>query len=456
MKKLMFSFFLFWAVLPIRAQEFIPQEFWGLWEATAKRDAGLKSFDLSQEQILLQDKALRYRFLPNLELNASYTRLGEDLRFDSDMESLLMGSQSLLAKEALGIPFNMPLPEQVPLSEIPPILERNILKASADMNWLLYSGGKIKQGRKALQAKGELQLAQKQMQKETLFNNLLQTYDQLGLLLAAEKVLSQTGDYLAQQENFVEKAIANGLAIPIDRKKIELAKKQLALKVEEQKSKKKIVLALLAQQSQLPAEELANLHPQLVLPAEKNWSSEKRVELNALEAAQKALEAQEKMERQSFIPKLALKGHYEILQQDLSLLDPKAYIALGMNWTLFDGRQGHLKAEQKALEQQKIKEKIREVEEQLLLAETKAQADWDLAQEKIELQKAEKKLAEEHYALVQEQYQNGLTDLREPLAALKDIEQISFSLAQSRYQARRAYLALIQAKGQLIKTIEQQ
>ena len=79
------------------------------------------------------------------------------------------------------------------------------------------------------------------------------------------------------------------------------------------------------------------------------------------------------MEKSNFIPKLALKGHYEFLEDDLSLLDPVWYVGVGVKWNIFDGNQSRLKSQKSELESRKYREKMEEAEEMIALSSIKAE-----------------------------------------------------------------------------------
>ncbi|HEY4650645.1 MAG TPA: hypothetical protein VIG72_04480, partial [Pontibacter sp.] len=78
----------------------------------------------------LDVKRARQVYLPTLNAEASYTRLNDDIVFPQELQQLLLGTQGLLIKEKLNVPFNTPLPPGVPLQPVPPIQEKDILKAN--------------------------------------------------------------------------------------------------------------------------------------------------------------------------------------------------------------------------------------------------------------------------------------------------------------------------------------
>ena len=135
--------------------------------------------------------------------------------------------------------------------------------------------------------------------------------------------INQFEKILDEQEYYVKKAIKNGLAIPLNRKKIELAKQQLAAKQLEYNHNKSLLVEVLYQLTGENRKSLSLVNPTLRSFSTEFSNPEKRNEIKALEEAEKATIFKAKMEKSNFIPKIALKGHYEFIEEDLSLLDPK-------------------------------------------------------------------------------------------------------------------------------------
>jgi len=173
----------------VKAQNFDPT-LTGLIKQGIAHSRQLKINDYKIKQTKI-DRQIAYKtFLPKLSLNASYTRLNDDIRLDSKLEKLLKGSEKLLIKEALGVPFNTPLPPGIPTSKFPPIMDKNILKSSADLEWVLFSGLEATYAIKATKHKEKaLKYAGKIAEKE-LVKDIIKAYDQLALTLASEKVIA--------------------------------------------------------------------------------------------------------------------------------------------------------------------------------------------------------------------------------------------------------------------------
>ncbi|PCH75924.1 MAG: transporter [Flavobacteriaceae bacterium] len=429
------------------AQEKV-KELQGLIDAALDKSAAIKINNLSIEQTQIDRKLAKNIFVPKFTLNGTYTRLNDDVSFDNNLVSLLKGTEKLLIKEAIGVPFNTPFPAGIPTSEIPPLLDKNVLKASLDMDWVLFSGFKVSNAVKATKHKEKAQEYASLTAKTSVVMAVSDAYYKLGLVQASKKVLQSSENYLNTQEKFVKSAIKNGLAIPIDRQKITLAKHRLEVKRLDINNKEALVLALLHQLTNLPLMELAQLQPQLsVLTADDQRSTKKRSEILALEEVILATGYQQKIEQNEFIPKIAAKGHYEFIEDDLSLLDPKWYIGVGIKWSVFDGFKTQNKAKKIAKNKLKYEAQLTEATSLIELNETKARLSLQTVNQKIVMIQQEVVLATKMYHFVNKQYKNGLTGITDLMDALNDVEKSNFKLQTAFYMQQKARLEYLQAKG---------
>ncbi|WP_445732600.1 TolC family protein [Mariniflexile sp.] len=404
--------------------------------------------DLDTEQAKVDQNLAKTVFLPKVTLNGSFTRLNDDITFDDDTQNLLIGTQKLLIKEAIGIPFNDPFPGNIPLKEVPNLQNKNILKSSVDLDWVLFSGLEVTNAIQASKHKEASLNYVGNAEKDKIALKIIETYDKLALVYASKRVLTTSENYLNEQEFYVKKAIENGLATPISRKKIELAQQQLASKELEFNHNKTVLIEVLHQLTGESRENLALLDPQLQSFSTTSVSgTEKRNEIKALEEAEKASLYKSKMEKSNFIPKLALKGHYEFIEDDLSLLDPIWFIGAGIKWNVFDGFQSQLKSKKSTIESQKYREQIEEAEEMIALSIIEAQLTYESSLQNTKIVQKEINLASATYNMVDKQFKNNLAPINDVLDALTDLEKANFKLQESFFGQRRAIANLLHAKG---------
>lgn len=403
---------------------------------------------IEAEQAKLDQRLAKAVFLPKVSFSGSFTRLDDDITFDQDTQDLLVATQKLLIKEAAGIPFNAPFPSGVPLKDTPNLQDKNILKSAVDVDWILFSGFEASNAIKASQHKESSINYLGSVEKDRIALKVIEAYDKLALVYASEKVIKSSEIYLKEQENYVKKAIENGLATPISRKKIELAQQQLEGKKLEFDHNKTLLIEVLYQMTGESRENLRMIVPKLdAFGVESFADAEKRNEIKALEEAEKATLYKSKMEKSHFIPKVALKGHYEFIEDYLSLLDPKWYVGVGVQWNVFDGNQSHLKAKKTELESYKYREQLEEAEEMIALSIVKAELNYQSTLQNTKIIKKEIELAQDTYEMIDKQHKNDLVSINDLLDALTDLEKANFKMQESLFGQRRAITELLYAKG---------
>ena len=408
----------------------------------------LNSNRIDAEQAKVDQQLAKSVFLPKITLNGSFTRLNDDITFDDNTQNLLIATQKLVIKDAVGLPFNSLFPESIPLEAVPNLQNKNILKSSVDLDWVLFSGLEASNALKASRHKETSLNYMGLAEKDELALKIIEAYDKLALIQASKKVLSTSEDYLNEHVFYVKKAIENGLTTPISRKKIELAQQQLAGKQLEFEHNQILLIEVLHQLTGESKVNLRLLEPHLqVFSITEPSTTEKRNEVKALEEAEKATLYQAKMEKSNFIPKVAIKGHYEFIEDDLSLLDPKWFIGAGVKWTVFDGNQSRLKSKKAHLESQKYREQIQNAEEMIALSLIKAELSHQSALQNTLIVEKEIELANDTYDMVNKQYKNNLASITEVLDALTDVEKANFKLQESFFNQRRAVAELLHAKG---------
>jgi len=415
----------------------------------------INHYKIKQSQI---DRQKAYQtFLPKLTLNASFTRLNDDIVLDPKLQHLLKGTEKLLIKEALGMPFNAQLPPAIPTSDIAPIQDKNIFRSSADLEWILFSGLEATYAIKATRHKDKALNYAEQIEQKKLIQNVVKTYDQLALILASEKVLQSAENQLNEQEKEVKSAVKNGLAIKIDLQRIDLARQNLNIKKADVQRQKQLIWAKLHQLTGKSTTLIQDLHPKLkplLIQKTLIQQTSSSVEIKSLEEVVKAKSYQQKMAYSKYIPKIALKGHYEFIDDDLSLLDPKWYIGIGAKWQIFDGLKSYDEARKTKLDQAVYQEKIKETSDLLKLAETNAKLNYQLAQKQIIRHQKAVDLSKETYYLIDKQYQNGLVSITEVLDALTHWQTADFNLQKAYFKQRQAAIELLYRKDMLARLIQ--
>ncbi len=427
-----------------------------LLEAALAKDHSIKINEIEKKKTAFDKKKAWQTYLPSLSLNANYTRLDKDISLSDDLQKLLKGSQALLIKEALGIPFNSPLPPQVPLKDIPPIQEKNIYKSSVDGEWVLFAGGQVLFTEKALNHKEKALDYQEILLKKNRAQKVIDTYQKLALLQSSKKVLNQTQIYLDKQKEYVQKAIENGLTTDLDNQKILLAEQELKLKKLEVKNNTNLLVLQLSQLTGVPSEKIKQFKIELKPVWLKNHSSpiENRVEIKALKEVIQAKKYQKKAELGKYIPKIAAKGHYELRDKSLTMLDPKWYVGIGIKWDFIDGFKALNKAKKINLDTQIEEEKLANAKELIRLQQQQSNLNYKKALQQINMAKQKVVLAEKTYDYSLKKYKNGLIGITDLLDSMNKLEKAKMDLKESYYKENKSVIEWLKANEKLLEFLK--
>ncbi|HCZ37013.1 MAG TPA: TolC family protein [Cytophagales bacterium] len=422
-------------------------------QAEAKNDT-LALYQLQQQQVATDIQSARFSYLPKLAFTGTYTRLNDDIVFPQNLQSLLMGTQVLLIKESLGMGFNATLPGGVPLQSVDAIQSKNILKGNLNGQWLLFSGFKVSNGVKAYQHQQQVYTHLTAKQKTKLWLDIADVYDKMALVHQADAIISSSEKILNEQTRFVNAAIDNGLATPLDRKRVALAQQKLEVKRQENKTNLIVLKHKMHQLTGVADEELDVLQPELIpAPYLRQTSAEERPEIKALNEGIEATHYLEKAAWSDYVPKLAAFGQYELRENDLSLLDPVWYAGVRLQWNFFDGLSARNNARKASLQREQLVVQKKAAMDMIQLGKDKYSEDFELATQKMALKDAETKLAKDTYDFVDKQYRNGLAPLTEVLDALNDVEKASFEYQQALYEQRKAGLKAADLNGYLLANL---
>ena len=450
MKKII-SLLIFSAIVQQTHAQYFNEEVNRLCEAAVLQYDPIALNQVRSEIMATDIQTARFNLLPRFSLISSFTHLNDDLVFPQNLQSLLYGTQKLLIKEAIGLPFNTSLPASVPLQPVTPIQQQNIWKASVQSQWLLFSGLRVRYTVRALQQQQKSIGYLNRKQQSRLYLEVSELYDRLALLQESESILETTDALLQQQMRGVQTAVETGLATPIDRKKVELALQKLNVKRAENRIRKSALIDKMQQLTHQPETILQQLHPQLI-PAAFDSSSARKdsPEIQALRAGIAARNLKEQAELAAYIPTVAAFGQYELRKQDLSILDPQWAVGVKVSWNLFDGLTARNNARKERLERRALEIQQQSARDWLTLGFAKAKLDYELATEKHTLRFQEIQMAQELLGFAQKQYQNGLVSITEVLSAVNDLEKARFEYSQSLFEQRRAALEAADIRGTLI------
>jgi outer membrane protein TolC len=417
-------------------------------------------------------------YLPKVNMEASYTRLNDDLVFPEELQQLLNGAQQLLIKEQTAIatsnlpdaykvtfstpyasdPTNSNAPgntlmkaEQANMKPIPPIQGKNITKANLNAQMLLFSGFKVPMSVKAASHQQNAMLLLSESEKITIIEQVITTYDKMAVVNESMEVLNSTQKYLTEQKKYVDKAFTNGLTIDLSRQKIDLVMQQLVVRRIDLESDRKLLCYRIEELCGYPADSAALLKPSIVpwILADLNGQSSDRPDIKAIDEAIAATDYKRKAEWAEYTPKIVAFGKRELIKDDLTMLDPLWYVGVGMRWTIFDGMEAQNNAQQAKLDKAILEGKKQEAIELSDLNLKRITYEIEKDVKTIETTEKQVKLAEGILNLSKKQYEQGLISLNDQLSSVNDFEKVRLEYIQAIARERAAVSDYLASSGKL-------
>ncbi len=420
-------------------------------------------------------------YLPKVTAEASYTYMNAPIEFPGDLQSLLTKTQSMLVKETAAMatyslplgtpgkvdfstPYQVTMPDgsvvQTPLGTlvsdnvkgIPAIQDQDFLKVNVNAQMLLFSGLKVPYSLKAANHQIAARQLQAEGQEADLVTQVVEVYDQMAVLAQSEKTINQTETLLAEQKRFVDKALANGLTIDLNRQKIDLAIEQLNVKRIELNSGRRLLSMKMEELTGISSDSIMTLsfviEPWSVRGGEA-MNANQRPEIRALNEAIIASDYKRKSENTDYVPKVMAFGKKELITESLTMLDPEWYVGVGVKWTLFDGLSARNNARQTAIERDILLEKKSNTLEMANIKLEKDRLDIIKGNQLIETAKKQKELAAGMVRLSQRQMEQGLVTLNDHLSIINEYEKASLYLIHSIADQRKASVSYLQSAGML-------
>ncbi|MBI9035297.1 MAG: TolC family protein [Bacteroidales bacterium] len=450
MKQVLIWMALMGLIVQVKAQE-RPPELRELIEKSVVNSKQVHKNQLLAEKARCDRQNALLSYLPQINAEAGYTHLNEDVMLPEDMLTLLTATQSVLFKQAYGMTLNAPLPPQYQPQEIPPIQSKDITKASINGQMVLFSGLKIPYLAKAASRQAQMYELLGENEKNVSTKHLLEAYDQLVVLVKSEDVLKATSDNLDQQARYVKKAVETGLATSLEMSRIELARQQLLQKRIELATGRQLVLARIHQLTGVSFDVLMGINPEwsMVLNDQKQANVESRPDMLALEKAVEATDFKRKAEFTEYVPKLVAYGKKEFITDDLSAFDPEWYVGVGLKWKIFDGGKATRDAKKSKIDMDIYRASRSEAMDLLQLKFKQEQIALENSRQQLEVAKQKLRTTTQAYDMSWKQYQNGLITLREHLESENDLERAKLEIINAQYQIRVSIYGMYETRGDL-------
>jgi len=421
-------------------------------QAALKKDVELTNQSLEKEKLELERKGIWDKYLPKVEATALYGYLNSKGTLDLPTLYLPITGYPLFSGAS---DFSV---------------KGQAFHGGVMAKTVLFSGGQIANGAKAVQYKNEGTGYMMQLRTDEVIKDIILSFDQLEMLRSAEKLIDESDKRLNKESQRVTKAIAAGLAVPYDRDKIKLATLELkAKRADIHRSQELLVLKI---QQATGMDKIAietckhEVTPVIITDA---LTTGNRNEIKALESFKAASEYAVKKEKGSLLPTLGAFGGYSYsslfngeISTPLTILNttarlktkeltfnPTWMVGLAMNWELFGGFERKHKIEQAKLNVQQMENKLGDTKEKIELQFKKSKIEYESASEQIEIARQREAVARNNNELASKQYQAGLIGVTERLTAETDLYKESLNELDAVIKQRQAALDTYQAAGVL-------
>ncbi|SHL36483.1 TolC family protein [Chryseobacterium polytrichastri] len=438
-------------------------EFKELLDSAMVRDSDLK-MQITQNKLTdLDEHKLKDIFLPTLEVSGQVGYINATARLTSPEINLA--------------PF-IRIPEGSFNNNLNISGFSGIAKTEAKM--LLYSGGKVKYLKKAIEEKKMSEDILLEKTKDEVVATISKAYDQLALVHQSKRVLDESKKRLDINRKTADKALGYGLITPYDHKKIELAQATLDAKVVEYEGKKELLLTQLFILTGIQKERLRMIEPVLSQVELLNPENgiEKRAEVRALEHGIVAADYKIKAERTWMIPKVQLMASayyiglygsriktsenvipavpaigYEGAKLDwrptnINIL-PLFTAGVGFKWEIFDGREGKHAEETARIGKEVLLNKKEDALKKLTLNLANNQTNYDIATAQIALKSKQKELAKNALVQAEKEFRYGISKSSQLIEAESDLEAAELEYQNTIFNQRRAGIELMRSTQEL-------
>ncbi len=426
-------------------------------QAALNKSAVLKNQNLELQKLDEERKAVKSMYMPSVSAEAALAHVGNNLVLDLPTVILpLTGAHLFEGSSKLKN-------------------KANVFTAGLTAKQVIFSGGQIMNGAKAMDAKNEGDAYMMSLKKDDIIKDVILSFDQLRLLDEAEKLLHESEVRLQKETQRVEKAIEHGLAIPYDRDKIKLAQLNLDSKKSELEGKRNLLHNKIAVLTDYDAEAIHNvvydLEPVLVDAA---LNVQNRNELKALDAYSKALDYKLKKEKGSLLPtmgafasvgyaglfntdtkfNLPVSGNEAHLKMDKAVLSPNWMVGAALKWDIFNGMNRKRNINAVKIDQEILSNKKEDAEEMMNLQLANNLTNNNILLSRLSISEQKQKVAENNLNTAEKQYKLGLIGVTERLHAETDVYEASMEKVQILIKQRQAALDAFSASQTLDNFIE--
>lgn len=422
-------------------------------DAAINTSATLKNETLALEKADNERKAVWNKYLPTVSATAAYAYLNNDLKLDIPTVTLPVSGARLF--EGTTTVHN----------------EGNVFLAGVTAKQVLFSGGQIMNGAKALAAKNEGTKYMSALKKDEVVKDVINAFDQLRLLDQGTALIQESEVRLNKERERMEKAIQQGLAVPYDRDKIKLATLNLESKKAEIAGKKQLLYIKLNTMTGYDEGQInAVVYDLVPIYISADLDINERNELKAFEAYSKALDYNLKKERGSLLPTLGAFAGYSyaslfnasstiplplaanneaVLNLNRATLSPNWMLGGVLKWELFGGFERKHKVEGVKIDQHILANRKEDATRMMNLQLRNNLVNYRVQMDQLAIAGQKEKIAMNNLKTADKQYKLGLINVTERISAETDIYEVALNKVQTLINQRQAALEAYAAAATL-------
>jgi outer membrane protein len=180
-----------------------------------------------------------------------------------------------------------------------------------------------------------------------------------------------------------------------------------------------------------------------------------RPEMRSIESQQRIASLAHKEARDQILPALEFKGGWLYQGEHFSDAIPAYSYQLSVQFPLFTGGRIHAETARASLEEQRISEQRRALEDRIVREVKSALDELEAARNSVDVANLGLKLANDEVAQAQRRFQAGVTTNIEVITAQDELARASDSQIEALYQFNQSRANLAQAMGEIESTYSQ-
>lgn len=416
----------------------------------------LKGIQKQKEASTFEEKTYKGLRLPQLSLNASYLHLSDPLSLNlNSARDRVGGNLAGLAGSPMFSPLVgrfLPLFQQDWSYEFQ---KADIVRVTADLKWVVFAGGKIKQAQKIGVLKTEIAQEEALKTEYALISELAERYFQTQLAQSAIKVREQALQSAKNHFENAQKLAKNGMVAQIEtmqaEKAVTDAQRELLASQKDWELAQTALLGLMGEEAETFSELSTALFEVNLLQPLSFYQAKAKENYPTLVQARLKKEMAErnvKVQQSAYLPDVALIGKKYLYKSNLPITEPDNwYAGVGLQWNIFNGLQDKNRIAQAKATQESAELLTAQAERDIQTLVKKYYTE--IEKQKEQLQSLEKSIhfAEELVRVRQKSFAEGFSTSTDVADAQLYLASIQIKRYQALFEMDKALAHLLEISG---------